>query len=171
MSRSSAAKTAKTLSRRTARLAAVQALYVMQASDAPIQAVLTDLAEGRLGGVALEDHDGDDVELPLAAPDTALLTRLVTGAAAHREDLESMVAGCLTGAWKRERLEPTLAAILTLGAEELLHHPDTPPRVVVDEYVGLAKAFYGDTEAGMVNAALDRLSKTLRGTAEARTIA
>jgi len=55
---------------------------------------------------------------------------------------------------------------LRLGAYELLY-PDTPPRVVIDEAVELAKLFGSQQSGPFVNGILDRLYRDIvaqRGT-------
>ena len=44
-------------------------------------------------------------------------------------------------------------------AFELLRRKDIPPRVVITEYVDVAKAFYEDDASGLVNAALDDIAR------------
>ena len=46
------------------------------------------------------------------------------------------------------------------GAELLL--PATPPKVVISEYVDVAKAFYDKRESGFVNGLLDAVAKDAR---------
>jgi len=62
-----------------------------------------------------------------------------------------------------ERIDPVDRAILRLGAWEILHHPDVPKNVAINEAIELAKRF-GTTDSGrFVNGVLDRLAKTVRG--------
>lgn len=71
------------------------------------------------------------------------------------------------------RLEPVLdrkvadldkveLALLRLGAYELEHRIDVPYKVVIDEYVELAKRFGAEDSYKYVNGVLDRLASTLR---------
>ena len=39
---------------------------------------------------------------------------------------------------------------------------DIPPRVVINEYLEVAHAFFAGAETGLVNGVLDRLARTLR---------
>jgi N utilization substance protein B len=58
-----------------------------------------------------------------------------------------------------ERIDPVDRAILRLGAWEILHHPDVPKNVAINEAIELAKRF-GTTDSGrFVNGVLDRLAK------------
>ena len=62
----------------------------------------------------------------------------------------------------RRRVEAVLRAVLRAGAYELMHRPEVPARVVVNEYVNVAGAFLDREETGMVNAVLDELARRLR---------
>ena len=55
-----------------------------------------------------------------------------------------------------------LRAILRAGAFELLARGDVPARVVINEYVEIAHAFFSGKEPGMVNGVLDRIARTFR---------
>lgn len=58
--------------------------------------------------------------------------------------------------WTLNRMAPTDRNALRLGAFELLY-TDTPPRVVIDEAVELAKRFGGSQSSSFVNGVLDKL--------------
>ena len=58
--------------------------------------------------------------------------------------------------WSLSRMAPTDRNALRLGGYELLH-TDTPPRVVIDEALELAKSFGGPQSSAFVNGILDRL--------------
>ena len=61
-----------------------------------------------------------------------------------------------------ERLELVLGAVLRAGTFELLARRGTPARVVIDEYVDVAHAFFANKVPGFVNGILDRLARELR---------
>jgi N utilization substance protein B len=58
--------------------------------------------------------------------------------------------------WTVNRMAPTDRNAIRLGAFELLY-TDTPPRVVIDEAVELAKRFGGAQSSSFVNGVLDKL--------------
>ncbi len=142
------------LTRSNARLAATQALYQWEATGAKPAAVIKEFTDFRLGEVV------DEVALPPA--DLKLFTLVVTGASAHVEELDDMIAAVLTEDWTVERLAATLRAILRCGVFELAHREDVPPRVVIAEYVGVCDAFFGAKETGLVNGILDQMARQLR---------
>ncbi|MBS0262824.1 MAG: transcription antitermination factor NusB [Planctomycetes bacterium] len=58
--------------------------------------------------------------------------------------------------WSLKRMAPTDRNVLRLGAFELLH-TDTPPRVIIDECLELAKRYGTAQSPPFVNGILDRL--------------
>ncbi len=153
--------------RSAARLAAAQALYLIEVGEAAPDAVLRDFLEGRLGGrgvVSHADELGDEVEVeqPLVAPDPQLFTGTVRGVCERRDELDAMIDAALSSGWSVGRLEAVLRAVLRAGAYELMARRDVPPRVAISEYVDVARAFYAGDEPGLVNAVLDRIARVVR---------
>jgi N utilization substance protein B len=81
---------------------------------------------------------------------------------AGQRDLDPAIDGALSDDWPLKRVDATLRAILRAGAFELSGRPDVPARVVITEYVDVAKAFFEGEVPAMVNAVLDALARTLR---------
>ncbi|WP_374447404.1 transcription antitermination factor NusB [Stella sp.] len=146
--------------RRAARLAAVQALYQMEFTGASARQAIGEFVRHRLtdGGVAGEEAD----EPALEAPDRLLFAAIVEGVRARSDELDTMIASALSGDWKVERMEVLLRAILRAGAFELFARPETPPAIIINDYVDVAHAFFAQKEPGLVNAVLDRLGRALR---------
>jgi N utilization substance protein B len=53
-------------------------------------------------------------------------------------------------------------SVLLLGAYELIHQPEVPYRVVINEAVELAKTFGGSDGHKFVNGVLDKLAAQVR---------
>lgn len=138
-----------------ARLAAVQALYQMEITGAPIEDVLSQFLQYHRGGVLDQD------ETPVR-PKTALFTEILRGATVRRDEIEDILRAALSPSWPLERIEVLLGCILRAGVFELLGRPATPARVAIAEYVDLAHAFFSGAEKGMTNAVLDRVAKRMR---------
>ena len=60
------------------------------------------------------------------------------------------------------RLELVLAAIIRLAACELLVFVETPARVIINEYVNLAHAFFDDQQPSLANGVIDGLARKIR---------
>lgn len=80
---------------------------------------------------------------------------LFAGVTETRHALDDKIEAAAAN-WTVGRMAPTDRNALRLGAFELLH-TDTPPRVVIDEALELAKSFGSANSASFVNGVLDRL--------------
>ena len=143
--------------RSAARLIAVQALYEMEMAGASADAVLRQFMERRWGRRSEEEGGG-----PLTEPDPRWLAILVRGVAARMAELDETIGAALDKARPLKRLEVLLRVILRAGAFELLSQADVPARVVVNEYMNIAHAFFAGKEPNLVNGVLDRLAHVLR---------
>jgi N utilization substance protein B len=142
-------------SRRTsARLAAVQALYQWQEGQDEPAAIIDQFLNVRTS----EQGEGGmrrDADKPL-------FRDVVEGTATHKEELEKTVSGALAKDWTWGRVDRLVRAILLAGAYELVHRKDVPPKVTINEYVGIAHAFYDQGEPTFVNSVLDRVAHEAR---------
>ena len=143
--------------RSVARLAAVQALYQMEVSGVGVDAVVREFAEHRFD----RDVDGADSDR-LAAADETFFADLAKGVVAHQAAVDQAIVKRLASGWKLERLDATARAVLRAGAYELMHRPDVPKEVVIDEYVEIAKSFFEGPESGFINGALDAIARDSR---------
>lgn len=63
--------------------------------------------------------------------------------------------------WKIARMPIIDRALIRMAIYELLHQKETPPRVVIDEAIELAKTFGTPETAAFANGILDAVLKTL----------
>lgn len=147
--------TVKAANRRgAARLAAVQALYQMDLAGATLPDVLAEFEAHRLG----QELDGEQYR----AADADFFRDIVSGVVRDQRSLDPAIHGALTPGWPLTRIDATLRAILRSGAHELASRSDVPARVIITEYVDVARAFFDADAAGMVNAVLDKLAHASR---------
>jgi len=140
--------------RKAARLAAAQALYQIDLTKASVEAVVAEFVNHRIG----EEVDG----VAFVAADPQLFADIVRGAHARRDEVDGLLASALDPRFPLERLETLLRSILRAGGYELFAHAETAPRILISEYVDVAKAFFAGREPGMVNAVLDNVARVLR---------
>ena len=130
--------------RRRARRRALQALYQWQLNDDSAAAIIAQFLEE-------QNFDGVDQEY---------FEALVREVVSRREELDAAVAPYL------KRIDASLdqmeRVILRLGANELLHHPETPYRVVIDEALELSHRFGAEQAHTFVNGVLDRVAAQCR---------
>lgn len=58
-----------------------------------------------------------------------------------------------------EQVSPVERAVMLVGTYELIHHPEIPYRVVINEAVDLAKVFGGTDGHRYVNGVLDKVAR------------
>jgi len=144
------------VNRSAARLAAVQALYELEMSGATLDDVLLEFVRNRW-----ENQPGEEGER-LAELDKELFLKIVRGVCSEKSKLAEILDETLSGEWTTERLEVVLRVILFAGLFELKALLDVPPRVVINEYMEVAKAFFDAGEVSMVNGVLDKMAHVLR---------
>ena len=140
--------------RSVARLAAVQALYQMEAAGAGADTVVREFSDHRFGA----DMEGE----PLADADEVFFGEIVRGVVESQGPVDRAIAKRLAANWRLERIDATARAILRCGAFELMLRPDVPTEVAIDEYVEIAKSFFEGPEPGFVNACLDGVARDER---------
>jgi N utilization substance protein B len=140
--------------RGAARLAAVQALYQMDMAGTGLNDILAEF----------ESHwIGREVEgLQYLPAEAAFFRDVVGGVVREQRNLDPQIDRALAQSWPLKRIEAILRAIMRAGAYELGHRRDVPARVVVSEYVDVARAFVERDETGMVNAVLDAIARQAR---------
>ena len=63
--------------------------------------------------------------------------------------------------WRPERMTAVDRNVIRLALYELLHHPQTPPAVVINEALEIARRYSGTDSVEFVNGVLDGIRKTL----------
>jgi transcription antitermination protein NusB len=142
--------------RGAARLAAVQALYQMDVGRQTLEDTLSQFSAHMLG----REVEGEQY-LPA---DADFFRQIVTGVIKSQLDIDPTIDNALSHDWPVGRIDATLRAILRAAAFELLRRRDIPSRVVISEYVDIAKAFYEDDAPALVNGVLDTIAKQVTTT-------
>lgn len=93
-----------------------------------------------------------------AVEDKAFIKDLVKGVDAKADELDEVLQP-LAPEWPISQIARMDRLVLRIGTYELLHHHDTPPKVVINEAVELAKAFGGDNSSKFINGVLGSLLK------------
>lgn len=134
-----------------ARLYTVQALFQMEASGQTVEQVTREFEDHRLGAAY------DEGEMTEGDVDTfrALMEKAVDDQAA----IDQMTDRALVAKWPIARIDPTWRALFRAAGAELTLK-QTPPKVVISEFVGVAEAFSADgKEPKFVNAVLDHMAR------------
>jgi transcription antitermination protein NusB len=101
---------------------------------------------------------GRDPAHQLEARATAFTRELVEGTAAHRDDLDELIGRHSRG-WSIDRIAPLERNIMRVALYELLHRPDVPAEVAIDEAVEAAKELCSADAPAFVNGILGAVER------------
>ncbi|MCU4676169.1 transcription antitermination factor NusB [Catenovulum sp. 2E275] len=130
--------------RRRSRELATQSIYGWQISKNMIKDIIESTLE----------------EVDLNSFDVNFYRTLVLGTAQNAADLDKAYKDYL--ARDIDELDMVEKAILRVSTYELVHCPDVPYRVVINEAIEIAKTFAADDSHKFVNGVLDKAVKVLR---------
>jgi N utilization substance protein B len=132
--------------RRQAREAALQILYFWEIGGAELDRAVT----------AFFDEHAQD------ASDTtrAFASEIARGTVADQPAIDGLISGEARH-WRLERIAVIDRLILRMSIWELRHDRETPPAVVINEAIELARRFGTDESVRFVNGVLDGVRKTL----------
>jgi len=87
--------------------------------------------------------------------------RLVEGVRTYLAELDAYISR-FSEHWRLERMACVDRTILRLALFELLHCPEAPPKVVVNEAVELGKRFGAENSGAFINGILDSFLRAQR---------
>jgi N utilization substance protein B len=85
---------------------------------------------------------------------------LVRGVAAHRHAIDEAIESASSN-WRLDRMAKVDRNVLRLAVHELLHRPDVPVKVVINEAIELGKKYGSESSGAFVNGVLDRIAASL----------
>jgi N utilization substance protein B len=133
--------------RRAARAAALQMLYQWEVGRLPIdEAIATFWRVAERASMSEES--------------CAFAESLARGAADGAAEADPIIASTADN-WRLDRMAVVDRLILRLAVHEFLRTPETPPKVVINEAVELARTFSTDDAPRFVNGVLDGIRKKL----------
>jgi transcription antitermination protein NusB len=134
-----------------ARLYAVQALFQMEASGQTVEAIRREFETHRFGAI----YDGDE----MAEGDVDHFRAVLDHAVNFQAMIDQMTDRALVAKWPIDRIDPVIRALFRAAGAEMTQMI-TPPKVVINEYVDVAKAFFPEgKESKFVNAVLDHMAR------------
>jgi transcription antitermination factor NusB len=132
--------------RTRARELALQFLYMLDVQGPEYRERLDSFLEEELAG----KPQADEVK--------EYARRLVDGVAAHREEIDRLLAVAAQN-WDLSRMAVIDRNVLRLGCHEMLYEPDVPTKVSINEAIELSKRFSTEQSGAFVNGILDRIRK------------
>ena len=137
-----------------ARLYAVQALFQMEAMGQTLDRVRAEFEDHRFGMVTEEGAFSEG--------DVDLFRAILEAAVNAQAKIDQLTHKALVAKWPIDRIDPTLRALFRAAGAELTGQA-TPPKVVIVEYLEIARAFFPEgKEAGFVNAVLDHMARAAK---------
>jgi transcription antitermination factor NusB len=127
--------------RRKARELVLQTLYAFEISGEPIEAVLANVLNRQN-----PPHDVAEFTILLA-----------TSTVQHRREIDKLIAEKVKR-WELSRIAMVDRNILRLAICELLHFPDIPQKVSINEAIELAKTYSTKESGRFVNGILDSVA-------------
>ncbi|MBT9176450.1 MAG: N utilization substance protein B [Firmicutes bacterium] len=133
------------MSRRTARAAAMQALYQLDTGLVSVSSALEYAFE----------------TTPVVGNDEQFARELVAGTLAKWEDIDSLVSAALAE-WAIDRLARVDRSLLRLAVSEMLsQREDTSVGVIINECIELAKQYSTEESSRFVNGILGAIARKL----------
>jgi N utilization substance protein B len=129
-------------SRRKAREGALRVLYEMEVGGASLDDAMASM---------MDEADVTEELMPYSE-------RLIRGVREHRIKIDKELAGYVRE-YDYSRLAAIDRNILRIGAYELLHVPEIPPAVTINEAIEIAKKFSTAESGKFVNGVLARMLK------------
>ncbi|MEX0646110.1 MAG: transcription antitermination factor NusB, partial [Parvularculaceae bacterium] len=105
---------------------------------------------GEIEGAALHEADAD------------FFADVLRGVTETQRRIDPLIEKHLARNWTLGRLDATARAILRAAVYEMTRRTEIPFRVVIDEYVEIANAFFDGDEPRFINAALDAVARETR---------
>jgi len=108
----------------------------------------------------------DAEDQTLAHADRQLFADTLRGVVRRQREIDPIIDRQLADGWRLTRIDAILRATLRAGVWELIERTDTPLKVVITEYLEVARAFLDDEGPKVVNGILDKLARQLRKPAD-----
>jgi N utilization substance protein B len=131
-------------SRRVIRIKVLQVLYAHVISQDPIEKVKNDL----LGEIKEEEK-------------IEFASELIDKVLKNSDKLDKIIKDKIEN-WKFERIALVDKLILRMGLSEILHFPEIPPKVSINEAIEIAKEYCTKSSGKFVNGILDAILTDLK---------
>ena len=135
--------------RRQARERAVQALYQLDSVGALAPASAAEPLQSFWQSLDPQEPEVQALALPL-----------IEGVLANCDEVDRVVEEASQN-WRLARMAKVDRNVLRLGAYELLHRADVPPKVAINEAIEIARAYGSEESGAFINGILDRIAQKL----------
>ena len=137
--------------RRKSREYALQALYMYELRSAELNSGKLELLEN------IESLEWVDTDIPETTKEFTV--NLIKGTVNKIAEMDDLIDKHSKN-WKLERLSIVDKSILRMAIYEMLNSNDTPPTIIINEAIELAKVYGGDGSGQFINGILDAVNKS-----------
>ena len=145
-----------------ARIAAIQTLYQFASSkgEFDINSVLLRMKDFYKDSDFKSDHDIDKKSKLRLRPSYSYLDELVKHTHDNLVAIDEIISTLLTKEWTINSIPVLLHAVLRVAICELNYFPETPRKVIINEYTDIANDMLDENEIGFVNSTLHNYSQS-----------
>lgn len=146
------------------RIAAVQTIYQFEndKNTSDIETLLLRIREFYKDKDLKSDYDLDTTSKLKLRPSYNYLNELVKFTYENLEEIDQIIEKHLTNEWNIQNLPKLLFATLRVAVCELKYFPETPSKVIINEYTDIASDMLDSGEIGFVNSLLDKYASGCR---------
>lgn len=142
----------KILGKRAARILAVQCLY----------SIITDKVQDKSTDEKVNDiillYMNELADSKFSKANQAYLIKLARFAVDNADAIAENISKHLAKDWKIERLPKVVACILKCAVSELFLDKALDSKIIINDYLEIAKLFNHEGEVGFINTVLDKVS-------------
>lgn len=96
----------------------------------------------------------DELSNDLSEEMRIFYSRILQGIRTHQEEIDPMIEKYLREGWSLNRIATLDRAVLRIAMFELIYEKNTPPKVVINEAVEMAKMYSGEESSSFINGCL-----------------
>lgn len=147
-------------SKSIARIAAIQALYqYSNYEENNVQKSINQIIDFYKSKDINKDYEIADKDNIKVKPSYNYMKDIVTLTSENITDIDDIISKYLSKDFTVEKLPKLLLAILRAGVCEITYFPETPKKIILNEYTDIASDMIAENEVGFVNSLLDKYSK------------
>ena len=146
------------------RIAAVQTIYQFEndKNTSDIDTLLLRIRDFYKDKDLRSDYELDKLSKLKLRPSYNYLNELVKFTHENLEEIDKIIKIHLTNEWNIQNLPKLLFATLRVAVCELKYFPETPSKVIINEYTDIARDMLDSGEVGFVNSVLDKYASECR---------
>ena len=129
---------------------AVQILYEMELNDKSYELILEAFSDDYFLELEKINNNGK--------PNKNYIEKLIKGVSNNKKEIDELISRNLTNR-KLSNLDSLMRSILRISVYELIYEFKIPKKVVLNEYIEIAKLFFNGEEPSLINAVLDVILK------------